>query len=196
MNNIWSFRIKTVKFYRWSEILALKSASDSRQRLCWFHIYVGSYTWTTQVQQYLFLTATFQTTFSDGKRKAFVVGDDVPIYEKNTLQEEKSVLCLPYLLRIDFKMPKINFEEEQFVNDLIDVTQTGRGIHQSSSKWPGSHHRNKFARERNQRWFHLPDQPGTPTWVPKKNYRKARFPLTGRWWNQSSCGRRTHGRLF
>ena len=89
-----------------------------------FHTYVGSDTITTQIRQHLFLTNTIQTTVSDGKRKAFVVRDDVIIYENNTLQEEHPAVATVSIAGFDLKMTKINFEEEDLVTDLIDVTQT------------------------------------------------------------------------
>ena len=46
------------------------------------------------------------------------------LYSRTTLNKKKELLCLPYLLGgFNLKMTKINFEEEESVNDLIDVPQ-------------------------------------------------------------------------
>ena len=71
----------------------------------------------------MFLTATIQTTVSDGIRKVFVLGDDVLIYENNTLQEEKSAVATVSIAGFNLKMTKVNVEEEGLLSDLIDVTQ-------------------------------------------------------------------------
>ena len=49
---------------------------------------------------------------------------DVLIYENNTLQEEHPAVSTVSIPGFNLKITKINFEEEELVNDLIDVTKT------------------------------------------------------------------------
>ena len=90
-----------------------------------FHTYVGSETIVTQIRQRLFLSNTIQTTNADiTGRKAFVVKDEVLIFENNTLQEEKAAVSILSIGGFQLQKSSINFAEEELVNDLIDVSQT------------------------------------------------------------------------